>query len=217
MPARMCERVDDRVSKSLRVFVALPRPAHTRMQVHIYTRVHTWTRVHTYDEAVRFLRAVGAAALAREAERSSAEPLGTGDCRLCFEEHALSGPPPVYVPSLRNLRLPSDFQIGSAADRPDGDFFARHTRSVRRCCSRDTGFGEASLASSRRPLCPPCPLPPVPPLLRPIREYCCVVSEDPRTDKYAPASVVQTGHIIVRILADDIRKSMAKKTLVSHV
>lgn len=47
---------------------------------------------------MRFFRAVGAAALARsaEAERSFTMPLGTDDCRLCFEEHALSQPPLVY-------------------------------------------------------------------------------------------------------------------------
>lgn len=171
-----------------------------------------------YDEAVRFLRAVGAAALAREAERSSAEPLGTGDCRLCFEEHALSGPPPVYVRSLRNLRLPSDFQIGSAADRPDGDFFARHTRSGRTpLLLPGHGFRRSVpnvITTSALPVVSSAPCPSSPPpyswiLLRSFRE-------DPRTDKYAPASVVQTGHIIVRILADDIRKSMAKKILVSY-
>lgn len=92
------------------------RYVYAHMYIYMHTRVRTHTssrRTRAHDRCISFALWARLLSLDRgEAERSSAEPLGTGDCRLCFEEHALSA---AAAGIFCNLRLPSDFQIGSAA------------------------------------------------------------------------------------------------------
>lgn len=142
----------ERLSPAIRVssessFVSrwLARCRPVRAHMHARTPVHTHTssrQTRVHDRCISFALWARPLSLDRgEAERSSAEPLGTGDCRLCFEEHALSTAAAAAAAGIFcNLRLPSDFQIGSAAGRR---FFRT---SVRPCFSRDT-FRRIILAS----------------------------------------------------------------------
>lgn len=131
---------------------AVARSRPVRAHTHTFAHMHTSSRrTRAHDRCISF--ALWARPLSldrREAERSSAEPLGTGDCRLCLEEHALSAAAAAAAAGIFcNLRLPSDFQIGSAAGRPVGDFFARRTPpspSVRPCSSA-YAFRRSILAS----------------------------------------------------------------------
>lgn len=122
--------------ESLRVSVVGVR-SHLPSSTYV-ARIHGHEPTHApaHDRCISFALWARPLSLDRgEAERSSAEPLGTGDCRLCFEEHALSAAAGIFC----NLRLPSDFQIGSAADRPGRRFFrTSHDRPAARCFSRDT-------------------------------------------------------------------------------
>lgn len=65
----------------------------------------------------------------REAERSSAEPLGTGDCRLCFEEHALSAAAGMFSQQPAITR--AIFRSVAAADRTAIFSHVTHDRSRR--------------------------------------------------------------------------------------
>lgn len=133
-----------RVSLSLSLFVSSMHAA-ARSDVHIHTHIHT-RRQTRRERCVSF--ALWARPLSldrREAERSFAKPLGTGDCRLCFEEHALSDRRRYVLSATCDYR--SDFQIGSAADRP---IFSHVTHTIAgRCCPfLGTRFGEASPSRS---------------------------------------------------------------------
>lgn len=103
----------------------------THTQTHIGINSMLYTQRAAHNRCISFVRWARPLSLdrPREAERSSAVPLGTGDCRLRSEQRAytlLDWHRHRCV--LRNLRLPGDFPIGSTDPTFVGDFFVSHAR-----------------------------------------------------------------------------------------
>lgn len=153
MRERMCERRRSCL-EFLRVFVYSPLDALPRPVTYTYTRSHIETLIHTTSGA--FLSRCGRGRSRSSGERPRGRPRSRWEPAIvaCVLRGARTlGPPPIC--SLRNLRLPSDFQIGSAgrpAGRPTGltAIFSHVTHDGSRTVHRDlalgTRFGEASLA-----------------------------------------------------------------------
>lgn len=216
----MCERVDDRVSKSLRVFGAGARCCHVQY-IRTYVYVHVFTHGHAYTRTTK--RCVSFALWARplSLERPRGRPRSRWEPAIvaCASRSTHS---PGRRRCMFVLSATCDYRaifrsVARPTDRTAIFSHVTHDRSGRTLLLPGHGFRRSVpsvVTTSALPVVSSAPCLSSPPprswiLLRSFRE-------DPRMDKYAPASVVQTGHIIMRILADDIRKSMAKKILVSH-
>lgn len=215
---RECVSASTTGSRSLFVSSVLPRPAHTYVgiYIHVFTHGHAYTR--TTKRCVSF--ALWARPLSLERPRGRPRSRWEPAIVACASRSTHS---PGRRRCMFVLSVTCDYRaifrsVARPTDRTAIFSHVTHDRSGRTpLLLPGHGFRRSVpnvVTTSALPVVSsaPCLFSPPPYswiLLRSFRE-------DPRTDKYAPASVVQTGHIIVRILADDIRKSMAKKILVSH-